>query len=75
MGTSQSTTPTHLHRLPVNGAVKLCTLVIGLPVLFWALLDLQGGLIAGLVTLIVGVTTSAAFTWRDREPEATIERI
>lgn len=75
MGTPQRKTPKVNHRRQVNCVVKLCILVIGLPLLFTILLNLSGGLVAGLLTLIVGVFASVVFTHKVHEvvPESELQ--
>ncbi|BEH02390.1 hypothetical protein brsh051_16710 [Brooklawnia propionicigenes] len=71
MGTPQSQTPNHRRRRALESVGKLCTLVIGLPVLFAALqMNAPSELpvwVAGLVTLASGVIVSVLFTRRQQQ--------
>lgn len=79
MGTPRSTESRPERQRPVVCLVKLCSLVVGLPFLFTVLLDWQGGLVAGLITLVAGVLVSIAFTWPAHkalpDPEVQLENV
>ena len=71
MGTPQSISPKHRRGRVLESVGKLCTLVIGLPLLFAALqMNAPSGQpvwVAGLVTLASGVIVSVLFTRRQQQ--------
>ncbi len=71
MGTPQSISPKHRRGRVLESVGKLCTLVIGLPLLFAALqMNAPSGQpvwVAGLVTLVSGVVVSVLFTRRQQQ--------